>query len=192
MSNNAFESRRIAFEEEYFEKKEAVLVDKLKAVFHKKMDKEAIRQATGITDDGVLDNMVALNLSGEMMSAFKLLPLIEVAWADGDVDEREAVAVLKAAEKRGVAPGSAAHSMLERSLRNRPSPDSRKVWFLYADELRKLLNPKELETFRTDLLEVARCIAATSGGILNLAFTVSPNEKRVLEAVERALTPGGA
>lgn len=190
MSKNAFESRRIAFEEEYFEKKDAQLVDKLKAIFHKKLDREALRRDTGITDEQVLDRLMALNVSGEMMSAFKLMPLLEVAWADGDVDEREAAAILKAAEQRGIVPGSAAHSMLENALRNPPRPDSRKAWYLYAEQLRKLLSPQELETFRNDLLQMTHTVAAASGGILNIAFTVSANEKRVLAAVEKALTPG--
>lgn len=189
MSKDAFEARRKSFEEEYFRKKDAQLVDKLKAVFHKKIDKETIRQTTGITDERVLDNLVALNLSGEVMAAFKLFPLVEMAWADGDVDEREARAVLTAAEQDGIRRDSAAYSMLETALKNRPRPDARKAWYAYAKELRKVLNAQEIAEFRNDLLVFARRVAEASGGLLGVAFTVSVNEKKVLEAIERALTP---
>jgi hypothetical protein len=188
MNKDIFEARRKSFEEEYFRKKDVQLVDKLKAVFQRNMDKESIRQSTGIADERVLDNLVALNLSGEVMAAFKLFPLIEMAWADGDVDGREAGAVLAAAEQHGIQRDSAAYRMLEDAMKNRPRPDARKVWYAYAEELRKVLNPQELAEFRTDLLEFARRVAEASGGLLGVAFTVSANEKKVLRAVERALT----
>lgn len=188
MTQDAFEARRKAFEEAYFRKKDVQLVDKLKAVFHRKIDREAIRQTTGITDELVLDNLAQLSLSGDMMAAFKLYPLVEVAWADGGVDEREIRAVLTAAEERGIPQGSAPYTMLENALRRRPREDSRKAWYMYAAELRKILSPQELTTFRTDLLEYARRIAEVSGGLLHMAFTVSANEKTVLKAIERALT----
>ena len=188
MTKDLFDARRKQMEEEYFRKRDAQLVDKLKAVFHKKIDKETIRQTTGITDERLLDNLVALNLRGDVMSAFRLYPLVEIAWADGEVDERETRAVLAAAEHHGLAPGSPPYALLENALKNRPRDASRKMWYLYAAELCKALNPQELETFRNDLLEDARRVAEASGGILNMAFTVSGNERKVLDAIKRALT----
>ena len=187
-TKDPFEARRKALEEAYFRKKDAQLVDKLKAVFHRTVDRDSISQTTGITDERVLDNLVELSLSGEMMAAFRLYPLIEVAWADGGVDEQEVRAVLAAIEEHGIPRGSRPHVMLENALKNRPGEDSRKAWYLYADELRKVLSPAELTTFRNDLLDHARRIATASGGLLSVAFQVSTNERKVLEAIERALT----
>lgn len=189
MTSDIFEVRRKSIEEAYFRKRDAQLVDKLKGVFQQKIEKESLRQKTGITDERVLDNLVALDLSGELMGAFTMLPLLEIAWADGQVDEREVRAVLAAAEQRGVAPGSPAHGMLEEALKNRVRSDARKAWYMYAAELCKVLSPEDLAAFRKDLLDSAMQVAQASGGLLNVAFTVSPNEKKVLEAIERALTP---
>jgi len=188
MEKDPFEERRKAFEEEYFRKKDAQLVDKLKAVFHRTLDRESIRKATGITQEAVLDNLVQLSLSGEMMSAFQLFPLVEVAWADSVVDEREIRAVLEAAHDHGIVRGSASHSMLENALKSPPNDDARKAWYMYAGELRKTLSPHELTTFRNDLLEHARRVAKASGGILNAVFQVSHNESKVLKAIAKALT----
>ncbi len=189
MGQSAFEARGKGFEVEYFGKKDRQLVDKLKAVFHRKIDKESIRKATGITDERVLDNLVELNLSGELMTAFKFLPLAEVAWADGRVDARETAAVLAAIEQQGIPRGGAAYAMLENALKNGPRPDARKAWYMFATELRKTLTPEELSTFRNDLLAQARKVAEASGGILNMAMTVTRAERKVIEAVEKALTP---
>lgn len=189
MTTDIFEARRKSMEEAYFRKQDAKLVDKLKGLFQDKIEREALRQKTGITDDSVLDNLIALNVSGEMLAAFQLYPLLEIAWADGQVDEREVRAVLGAAEQRGLAPGSPAYAMLEDRLRNRLRGEARKAWYMYARELCKVLNAEELATFRNELLDAATRVAQASGGLLNVAFTMSPNEKRVLEAIEKALTP---
>ena len=78
--------------------------------------------------------------------------------------------------------------MLENALKNRPGEDARKAWYRYAEELRTILSPAELTTFRNDLLDHARRIAEASGGFLNMAFQVSTNERKVLTAIEHALT----
>lgn len=189
MTTDSFEARRKAIEEAYFRKRDAQLVDKLKDLFRKKIEKEDLRRMTGITDERVLDNVVALNLSGDLLGAFRLFPLLEIAWADGQVDEHEVRAVLEAAVQHGVAPGSPAYEMMERSLKDHLRSDARKAWYLYAEELCKVLNPQELAAFRQDLLDCATRVAQASGGVLNVAFTVSAREKKILDAIERALTP---
>ena len=96
MSKDIFQKREIYLEEEYFRKKDFDLLDKLKAVFQKKVDKESIRKATGVTNEQVLDRLVEMQLNGELMGAFQLYPLVEIAWADGDLSESEAKSVLAA------------------------------------------------------------------------------------------------
>ncbi len=183
-----FERRERAYEAEYFSRKDADLVAKLKAVFHKKVNKQSIREATGVTDEAILDRLVELNLNGELMAAFNLMPLVEVAWADGEIDEKEVRAVLSTAEQHMVAPGSSAYRMLETRLREGPVIEARKVWYLYAEKLRNTLTTEELAQFRKDLVDACWNVAQASGGLLNLAFKVSLNERRVIDAVERALT----
>ena len=186
--SDAFERRRRSFEAEYFSRKEAQLVSKLKQVFERKVDKEGVRKATGIKSERLLEALVALNLSGDLMAAFNLLPLVEVAWADGAVDEREVRAMMTALEQQGILAGTPAYARMEFAIKHGPDPEAKKVWYLYAQELKNTLSARELAEFRQDILETARTVANVSGGLLNIAFTVSPNEQRVLDAVEKALT----
>jgi len=175
-------------EDQYFLKKEFELLEKLKAVLQKKIDKESIRKATGVMNEQVLDRLVATQLNGEVMGAFQLYPLIEIAWADGDLSESEAKSVLAAGEKQGFRPGSRAYRMLEDRLHKGPDPEARKIWFLYAEELRKVLSPQELEAFRDDLMERARGIVAATGHLERLLFNVG-GERKILAAIKQALTP---
>jgi hypothetical protein len=188
MSRDIFQRREMYLEEEYFRKKEFELLEKLKKVFQKKVDKESIRKATGITNEEVLDRLVALQLNGELMGAFQLYPLVEIAWADGDLSESEAKSVLAAGEKQGVRPGTRAYRMLESRLQRGPDPEARKIWFLYAEELKKTLTPAEIKKFRDDLLERARGIVAATGHLERLLLDVG-GERKVLAAIEKALTP---
>jgi hypothetical protein len=185
--HDAFEKRGASFEETYFRKKDADLVEKLRKVFQTKHDRDELRRITGITSDEVLDRMMAVNVRGEMLTAFKLLPLVEIAWADGVCDKREAEAVLHAAVKHGIAADSAALQQIKAWLERGPDPEARKAWKMYAAELSRTLTPAQLKTFREDLLKTARDIASLSGGILSTFFTVSANEQAIIEKINEAL-----
>ena len=187
MSQDIFGKREKYFEEEFFRKKDFELLEKLKAVFQKKMDKEDLRKASGVTDEQLLDRMVEIQLKGEMMAAFQLYPLVEIAWADGDLSESEARSVLAAGEEHGIRPGTRAYEMLEQRLHKGPDPEVRKIWFLYAEELRKNLTPRELETFRDDLLARARAVVASTGHLERLLVDVG-GERRIMAAIEKSLT----
>src|SRR5262245_59939035 len=132
MTKDIFKDRGVYLEEEYFRKKEFQLLEKLKAVFNKNVDRESISKATGMTNEQVLDRLVELQLDGELMKAFQLYPLVEIAWADGDLSEREAKSVLAAAEKAGIQPGTRPYRTVEERLHKGPDPEFRKIWFLDA------------------------------------------------------------
>jgi hypothetical protein len=187
MGKDIFEKREMYLEQEYFRKKEFELLEKLKGVFQKKMDKESLRKASGVTNEELLDRMIDIQVNGEMMAAFQLYPLVEIAWADGDLSESEARSVLAAGEEHGIKPGTKAHEMLQQRLHRGPDPEVRKIWFLYADELRKTLSPAELDTFRSDLLERARAVVASTGHLERLLIDVG-GERRILTAIEKALS----
>lgn len=185
---DSFGSRRVGLEAEHFHRKDAELVGRLKAVFDRKLDREELRKTTGITNDEVLDRLLAVNAKGELLLAFKLYPLVEIAWADGAIHTREVSAVIDAAKKYGLPPHSAALQTLEAWLARGPTPDGRTAWYMFAEELRKSLPPEELNHFREQLLEGARAVAHASGGILGVAFEVSGNEKKVLAGIAKALS----
>lgn len=188
MAANAFEDRRNAFEEEYFKTKDASVMGKLKQVFEAKITKDELRKQAGITNEAVLDRLVTLNINGHLLTAFKLLPLVEIAWADGSVDKDEARIVHEAAIKSGVPAKGPAMERMEEWLHRGPTADGRKAWFMFAEELRKTLTPAEMDAFRTELLKYAHDVARASGGVLGLFGQISPGEKRVLDEVTQALT----
>ncbi|MBY0111737.1 MAG: TerB family tellurite resistance protein [Phycisphaerales bacterium] len=186
-SFDAFELRGRSFEERYFHAKDAELVDKLRAVFQRTLDRDELKRITGLHDEALIERLLDLSVRGEMLTAFKLLPLVEIAWADGSLDHTEAAAVEHAATRFGVTPGPAMDRLRE-WLKHGPTPELRALWQRYATDLRDSLSRKQLDEFREDLLATARGIADRSGGVLNVFFNTSSAEKRILESVRTALS----
>jgi len=188
MSGDAFEKRRQALEEEFFNKYNQKLADKLRVALEKQHTREELEQLTGIHDAGVLDTLMALHVDKSTFAAFGLYPLVEVAWADGEVDENERAALIAAAAEHGITPGSFAHTALEEFLRNTPREDARKAWYAWAEVLNRKLDAAERKKVREGLVQRGRAIAVASGGFLGLGRKVSPNEQRILDAIEKAFS----
>ena len=110
MSGDAFDKRRQALEEEFFKKHNQKLADKLRQELDRKQTREELIQLTGIRDPGVLDTLIGLNVDKSTFAAFGLYPLVEVAWADGQVDEKERAAFIRAAGEQSLVVGQADHS----------------------------------------------------------------------------------
>jgi hypothetical protein len=185
--SDAFENRRLGLEEEYFRSRDSELVGKLKKVFHCPMSAEAFK-AAGVKDDAVVERLLKANLRGEMLVAFKLYPLVEIAWADGGVDAAERKAVVDAAVSSGVPRDAETIKRLEEWLARGPNEDMRAVWKMYAGELKKSLSAAELATFRHDLQVYAKRVAEASGGIMGMAWQISASEQKVLNELAALLS----
>jgi hypothetical protein len=184
----AIAERGKSLEESYFKTRDAALVAKLRQVFERKRDKEELRKSIEITNDEVLDRLVKLSLRGEMLTAFKLYPLMEIAWANGSFDKRGSKAVIAAAVKLGIPRDSESIKRLEDWLERGPTDDERAAWRMFAAELRKTLSAKELATFREDVLKYAEAVAEAAGGVFGVPGKVSPEEKRMIEIIKKSLT----
>jgi uncharacterized membrane protein YebE (DUF533 family) len=102
MSEEAFGKRRHALEESFFEKKNRDLLEKLQQQVQTEESVSALSQASGITNEGVLKHLVALEIGPEAVAAMSMVPLVAVAWADGHMDKKERDAILKAADEQGL------------------------------------------------------------------------------------------
>ena len=188
MARDAFEDRRKALEDEFFAKREQQLVAKLRQTLEKEHPRQTLRELTGIQDDAVIDTLVSLNVDRDTVAAFALYPLVEIAWADGKVDEDERKAFLKAAAEHGIAADSPAHQTLREFLRDCPRDEARKAWFAWAEQLNSRLSAAERTQLRDALLQRARQVAEASGGILGLGRRISANEQKVLDKIAQVFS----
>lgn len=186
MSEEFLGDRRKALEEEFFAKQNQRLLRQLRETTTLTAQKEALAAALGITDDAVLEQLMALNLSSETLAALSLVPLVEVAWADGGVDTKEHNALLAAAEQAGLSKGSASYQLLDGWLKERPSPELLAAWKAYVAALSRTLNDHDKQALKRDLLGHARSVAEAAGGFLGLGKKISSAEQAVLTELEQA------
>jgi len=171
----------------YFLQRDRELIEKLRKDAQRQAERERLAEAAGVAaDHDVLKDLESLGYTSETVELLHLVPLVGVAWADGNVDADERALVLEAAAAHGVKEGSPARTTLESWLSERPSAE-----FLGRTlELIKVLigvRPEEEQrASRSSLLALCSEVAAVSGGILGIG-KVSGAERKVLEKVATAL-----
>jgi tellurite resistance protein len=175
-------------EDAFFAKQDAELRRRLQETESVRMMKEALRAASGITDDAVLDQLIALGLHSETVAALALIPLVEVAWADGNIDATERQAILSAAQGAGLAEHNTSYQLLENWMTNRPDPTLLSAWKHYVGALAASLSAEAKDALRQDLLERARTVAEAAGGFLGFGNKISPAEQAKLTELEQAFS----
>jgi len=146
---------------------------------------EALAEASGLADPALLARLAGLGIRAETLAALTLIPLVEVAWADGKMDAREKAAVLSGAESTGIDSESPSHGLLRLWLEDRPAPDLVAIWREFIAALCLELSAAERRRLRSRVVDRARRVAEAAGGILGLGH-VSAEEEAVLADLERA------
>lgn len=182
MDKNIFDERRRALEDAFFAKQDQALLAGLK----KSHERESLRAACGIEDETLLDRLLEIGLGSEDLAALSLVPLIQVAWADGKVEERERRAILAAAEAAGIAKDSTAHQLLDGWMASNPGAQLYSTWRGFAQALAAQMRPEDRASLRADVTERARAVAQAAGGILG-ALAISNAERHAIEEIEKAL-----
>lgn len=179
------ENSRRDLEDQFFLKQDQKLLEELRAMQQMQETRESLARISGIKDTEVLDKLVSLNIRPETLAALTLVPLVEMAWADGSVDAKEKQAVLTAAAQHGFAQDSQDYRLLSLWLEHRPSDALLTAWVHYIKGLCQLLRPHERATLKHDLLDHAEAVARASGGILGFA-SVSASERKIMDLLESA------
>lgn len=173
----------------FFEDRDQELLDFLR--FETKTNEEQeldqLQTKAGIGDPEVLASLKRVGITAASMTAFMLLPLVRLAWADSKIQNGEFESLLKAADDDGIAYGTPAYRLLNRWLEERPTEKVMDAWRNYAQALARELDEASLESFRQATLGRARRVAEASGGIFGLGEKISDNERHVLHDLANAL-----
>ena len=146
----------------------------------------ALGEASGIGDPEILGRLAGLGIRAGTLAALTMIPIVEVAWADGKMDERERDAILRGAESTGIEAASPSHRMLAIWTEEQPAPALYHAWREFIHALASELSPQERGRLRDKLVGQARAVAEAAGGFLGIG-TVSKEESAVLEALGRTL-----
>ena len=179
------DSNRRNLEDAFFLKQDKILLEELKALESLKESKKNLADISGIKDEVILEKLVKLNVRPETLASLAVIPLVEVAWADGKVEDKERQAVLKAAQCAGFAKDGIDYVLLESWLSHKPEATLLKSWTHYIEGLCKQLTEPEKDSLKAELIGHAKQVADASGGILGLA-TISKAEQNMITKLEKA------
>jgi hypothetical protein len=190
VTKDSFKDRERAEEEAFFRGRDAKLIEKLRE--NAKLEEIVALMAENlqVQNPELLRRVTALGINQSTGPAFLLAPLVQVAWAEGTVTDRERETVLRLAGARGVEDGSPAQAQLLEWLRNRPA----NAVFDTALEVIKAglatLPPDEREERIARIVNACREVSEASGGLakaLGVGSGVSTEERSVLDVVTAAL-----
>lgn len=187
---DAFADRAHSLEEEYFHRKEREIIDKMRVRAAADEQRRRLGEKAGVADEEVLRDLEALGYTPETVMMLYLVPVIQTAWAEGGVSQKERDLIVKAARLRGITEGTPCDQQLNLWLAVRPSDD---VFEKSLRAIRTILQAQPAdarEASEKDLLSLATAIATASGGIVGF-HAVSKEERQILEHISDELKNSG-
>jgi len=172
-----------ALEDSFFAKENERILQELRAASVREEKRKEFREYLNIDNDEIIDALVELEVEPETLIAFSLVPLVEVAWADGEIHSKERDSIIKAAVERGVEEGSPTCDLLRNWLKVKPDPALLEVWKGYIEALKSSLGERSRAHLKSGTMGRARAIAEAAGGFLGVA-SISAAEKKMLEELE--------
>ncbi len=186
MTKEFLGDRKKALEESFFARESANLLERLKAERSTHETRAALATVSGIESDEILEKLCALRVNADTWTAVSIAPLVEIAWADGKIDDPERQAVLSGAEANGITSGSPGYLLLESWLAHRPDGRLLEVWGTFIVGLCAELRENERESLKKQILGRARSVAEATGGFLGLGNKISSEEEIILAELAKA------
>jgi hypothetical protein len=182
---DSLNERGRSLEEEYFRRKNRELVEQMQ---QRERDAQALREIAtqvGVDDPEVVRELQKLGFTPETVRLLPLVPLVQVAWADGSIAAAERDAIVELARRRGVADNSAADYQLKAWLADRPAPE---VFDGAMRLIAAIVDTPGAQTDMTgdDLVAYCESIASASGGLFGLR-AISAEERAVLASIAARL-----
>jgi hypothetical protein len=187
---DAFAERGRSLEEEYFHRKEREVIDKMRVRAAAEEQRRLLGEKAGVADQEVLRDLQDLGYTPETVMMLYLVPVIQTAWAEGGVSEKERALIVKAARSRGITEGTPCDQQLNLWLSKRPSDE---VFEKTLRAIRTILQaqPADVrEASEKDLLSLATAIAGASGGLVGFG-AVSAEERQILAHINDELKNSG-
>jgi len=141
-------------------------------------------------NEKLVERLRSLGIDRENYRVLALLPLVQVAWADGRVQQAEEQLITEAATQLGLEPGGTWVGVLQSWLRSPPSDLD------YLRGQQALLALAQLSASDLDqstlgeLIDLSAEVAQAAGGLFGVMFQIEDTEKRALNDIAQILSLG--
>ena len=173
-------------EEEYFRRRDKELIERMRDEAAAAAARKELESATGITDPESLKDLEELGFTPQTLALLPLVPVLQVAWAEGGVSGAEREMIVNLARARGIAPGSDGDRQLQEWLEQRPSHETFQKARRLIGAMLDTPEGTEMHLSGDDLMKYCEQIAHASGGLFGFG-SVSAEEKTALQQIAAAL-----
>ncbi len=176
-----FAERGRSLEDDYFRKKDRELIEKMKQAASAEASRRELGSKTGLTDPALVKELQDLGFTPDTLPLLPLMPVIQMAWAEGGITAEERELLIDLARKRGIAAGSPSDRQLSEWLDTRPAPS---VFSRAMRLIRAMLDAGQDagDISAEDVVKYAEDIAYASGGIFGLG-RISSEERALLKTI---------
>ena len=179
------ESVKHALEDAFFRDVDSMIVSRLRSEAASDDAKKTLEQ-TGLHDQTLIDELIALGVTAEGLVAMRLVPMVMVAWAERGVDASERQAVLAEAYRLGVADGSVVAVLLENWLNQKPPIAILDAWKRYMKSDIATMSGVAKEKLIQLMERQMRAVAHASGGHLGVG-KISKKEQQLITMMTHIL-----
>ncbi|MFO1001074.1 MAG: hypothetical protein U0936_12085 [Planctomycetaceae bacterium] len=148
---------------------------------------EAIREATHISDQQLLLELVDCGVRADSLHVLMLFPLVHVAWSNGHIERAERLAILEAAAQDGIRADSPGYEVLKGWLTHRPDAQLIKTWKDYVAAIRMFVSPEMFNSLQVVTVVRAWRVAESAGGLLGFQ-KVSQAERAAIKELNLAFS----
>jgi hypothetical protein len=178
---DSLHERGKAMEDLFFKQTDEKLLKNMRHELAAKEMRDALHEASGISDKGVLDELIGAGITPDSLTSIAMVPLVVVAWADKVMERSEKAAILQAAEDAGIKTGTASYTTLESWLNKKPSSELLDAWKAYIVALKPTLDGAAYTQLKHSIVGRAEKVATAAGGFLGIGNKVSEVERKALD-----------
>lgn len=187
MFGDGISKRGALLEQTYAYETDRRLIEAARAENAKQAELAAIREATHISDQQLLTELINCGVRADSLHVLMLFPLVHVAWSNGHVERAERLAILEAAAQDGIRADSPGYEVLEGWLTRRPDAHLIKTWKDYVAAIRLFVSPEMFNTLQVVTVVRAWRVAESAGGVLGFQ-KVSQSERAAIKDLNLAFT----
>ncbi len=174
----------------YFYQKDRELIEKMRKAAANEKARSEMAGRIRINEPGLISDLQELGFTPETVRVLPLMPIVQLAWAEGGVSPAERTLLVSLARNRGIDEGSPADQLLADWMARAPSPEifSNAMRLIRAMLANAAPGPDMISA--DDIIRYCELIAEASGGIFGIG-KVSAEERATLAQIATELKGRG-
>ena len=173
-------------EDEYFRKKDLELIEKMRRSAALAQANRDLAARAGLNDPEMIQELQMLGFTAETVGLLPLVPLVQIAWAEGGVSAAERELIVTLARSRGIDEGSAGDHQLSAWLASQPDAQVFTRAMRLISAMLATAVPGTLALSADDLVAYCERIAAASGGVFGMR-RISAEERALISSIAAEL-----